>query len=122
MKNETAQQFVQLCYDKIQCYSPPREHDLTRVFRAVQDKIEELEEQIQKQGSMRDMAEAVIKSWKEDEGADAKRFAWLCENIDMRDIGRSIRHDALTDRECETLSLSDGVDKVMLFEAKEDER
>lgn len=59
-------------------------------------------------------AEACLKSWKEDEGADAARFAWLLDNVNLfkkLDVGGKIIDWCRCD-----------IDEEMAMEAQNDER
>jgi hypothetical protein len=107
MKNETAQQFVQRCYDKITVYVQHGHQEIPRVtrdvMREVHDRLEEQEKQIAQH-------KACLDSWKGDEGADARRFAWLMTcNVDSRaDLTWDMSREA--------------VDQCMAVEAADDER
>ncbi len=96
--SKTPKEFAQKCHDKIMDYDPPRYSDIVKVIRAMQDRLEKTEaenERMAKQcvknveeiGTLRvelkraeklaSTRDTILKHWKEDEGADAKRFAFI---------------------------------------------
>ena len=65
-------------------------------------------------------AEDCLKSWKEDEGADAARLDWLDNHVGLYDVAEYFVCDLLTHDQMCNLTLREGIDAAM--EAQNDEQ
>ena len=85
------------------------------------EEIGQLRAQLESETKRRLGAEACLKSWKEDEGADAKRLEWLDNHVGLYDVAEYFRHDLITHDQMQTLSLREGIDAAMAMEAQNDD-
>ena len=109
--------------DVIICEMASTEREIDQLAKQCVKMVEELGQlraALEQEERRRLGAEDCLKSWKEDEGADAARLDWLDNHVGLYDVAEYFVCDLLTHDQMCNLTLREGIDAAM--EAQNDEQ